>query len=273
VYLCVPKELTLRYTEKTRRATEGEKTRMAICKSIIVWIIGVSFVLVTFPLTLITWVLSLPFDRDRVSIHWLLMYESFVLSFMMPIWKIHIEGREKAVNGTTYVIISNHQSMLDILLLNCLRYRYKWISKIENSKVPVIGWYIKMADYIIVDRGNEESKAEMLDKSFKCLKKGISVMIFPEGTRSLNSNIGFFKRGAFQLALQAEVPLLPVLIDGTGGILPKHGLVFGSGYQIRIRVLDPVYPSAYGTDNPDTLALKFSARMTSELIKLRSGKI
>jgi 1-acyl-sn-glycerol-3-phosphate acyltransferase len=251
VDLCVPKELTLRYTEKTRRATEGEKTRMAICKSIIVWIIGVSFVLVTFPLTLITWVLSLPFDRDRVSIHWLLMYESFVLSFMMPIWKIHIEGREKAVNGTTYVIISNHQSMLDILLLNCLRYRYKWISKIENSKVPVIGWYIKMADYIIVDRGNEESKAEMLDKSFKCLKKGISVMIFPE----------------------ADVPVLPVLIDGTGGILPKHGLVFGSGYQIRIRVLDPVYPSAYGTDNPDTLALKFSARMTSELIKLRSGKI
>lgn len=246
---------------------------MDILKSIIVWIIGVCFVLVTFPLTLIIWVLSLPFDKEKATIHGLLMYESFFLTFLMPIWKIHIEGREKAVKGTTYVIISNHQSILDILILNCLRYKFKWISKIENLKVPVIGWYLRMADYIIVDRGNEESKAEMLEKSYKCLKKGISVMIFPEGTRSLNSELGFFKRGAFQLSLQADVPLLPVLIDGTGGILPKHGLIFGTGHRIRIRVLDPVYPSAFGTDIPENLALKLSTFMASELNKLRSGRI
>ena len=89
-----------------------------------------------------------------------------------------------------------------------------------------------MADYIIVDRGNEESKIEMLEKSYNCLKKGISIMIFPEGTRSADNEIGFFKRGAFQLALQANVPILPVLIDGTGDILPKHGLIFGSGHHI-----------------------------------------
>jgi len=265
--------ITQRGTEKTQRRTEEEIILMEILKSIIVWLIGICFIAITFPLTLLIWLLVLPFDKEKATVHWLLMYESFILSFLMPIWKIHIEGREKAVKGTTYVIISNHQSMLDILLLNCLRYRYRWISKIENSKVPVIGWYIKMADYIIIDRGNEESKAEMMDKSYKCLKKGISVMIFPEGTRSLSREVGFFKRGAFQLALQAEVPLLPVLIDGTGGILPKHGLVFGSGYKILIRVLDPVYPGDFGTDNPDSLALKLSTHMTLELNKLRSGKI
>ena len=113
-----------------------------------------------------------------------------------------------------------------------------------------------MADYIIVDRENEESKTEMLEKSYNCLKKGISIMIFPEGTRSLNSEIGFFKRGAFQLALQADVPILPVLIDGTGGILPKHGLIFGSGHHIRIKVLDPINPATFDTDNPEILALK-----------------
>jgi len=246
---------------------------MDILKSIIVWIIGVCFVIISFPLTLLVWLITLPFDRAKKLVHLFLTYESFILLHLIPIWSIHMEGREKAEKGTTYVIIANHQSILDILLLNCLRYKYKWISKIENSKVPVIGWYIKMADYIIIDRGNEESKAKMLDKSYKCLIKGISVMIFPEGTRSFNSEIGFFKRGAFQLALQAEVPLLPVLIDGTGGILPKHGLVFGSGYQIRIRVLDPVYPAAFGTDNPDSLALKLSAHMTLELNKLRFDKI
>jgi len=97
-------------------------------------------------------------------------------------------------------------------------------------------------------------------------------MLFPEGTRSLNNDIGFYKRGAFQLGLEANVSLLPVLIDGTGGILPKHGLIFGSGHQIRIRVLDPVNPSDFGTHTPEELALKLSTFMASELKVLRAGK-
>ena len=95
-------------------------------------------------------------------------------------------------------------------------------------------------------------------------------MIFPEGTRSLNNEIGFFKRGAFQLAIQAKVPILPVLIDGTGGILPKHGLIFSSGHHIRIRVLDPIYPASFGTDNPENLARQLSLLMTSRLNELRA---
>lgn len=241
-----------------------------IFKSIIVWFIGICFVIVTFPVNMIIWLLALPFDRERAAIHWFLMYESLFLSFLIPIWSIHIEGREKAVKGATYVIISNHQSLIDILLINCLRYKYKWISKIENFNVPVIGWYLKMADYIVVDRGNEESKLEMLAKSLNCLKKGNSIMIFPEGTRSQNNEISFFKRGAFQLALQAYVPILPVLIDGTGGILPKHGLIFGSGHHINIKVLDPVNPADFDTDNPDNLALQLSLMMRARLNELRA---
>jgi 1-acyl-sn-glycerol-3-phosphate acyltransferase len=243
---------------------------MDLIKSIIVWFIGICFVIMTFPITLILWLLVLPFDKEKTIIHWFLMYQSLILSFLIPIWTIHIEGREKVMKETTYVIISNHQSLLDILLINCLRYRFKWISKIENFKVPVIGWYLRMADYIVVDRGNEESKVEMLEKSTDCLRKGISIMIFPEGTRSLNNEIGFFRRGAFQLALQANVPVLPVLIDGTGGILPKHGLIFGSGHHIRIRVMDPVNPASFGTENPENLALKLSLSMTSSLNELRA---
>jgi len=245
---------------------------MVVAKSLIVWFIGISFAVITFPITFIIWLVVLPFDRERVITHLLLMYESLILSFLIPIWSIKINGREKAIKGTTYIIISNHQSLLDILLLNCLRYRYKWISKIELTKVPVIGWYLKMADYIVIDRGNEDSKTEMLEKSYTCLKKGISIMIFPEGTRSLNNEIGFFKRGPFQLALQANIPLLPVLIDGTGGILPKHGLIFGSGHEIRIKVMDPVYPDSFGTDKPEDLALKLSSFMISELQELRNSQ-
>lgn len=242
---------------------------MNVFRSVIVWITGVLFIVVTFPLTLILWLLLLPFDRKQSVTHWLLLHESYLLSFLMPIWKIHITGRGKAINGTTYVIISNHQSILDILLMNCLRYKYKWISKIENFKVPVIGWYLRMADYITVDRGDEESKAEMMERSLNCLSAGTSIMIFPEGTRSHDKEIGFFKRGAFQLAIQANVPILPVLIDGSGGILPKHGMIFGRRQKVVIRVLDPVNPGEFTTDNPDILALKLSMKMKSELNDLR----
>jgi 1-acyl-sn-glycerol-3-phosphate acyltransferase len=243
---------------------------MDIFKSIIVWIVGICYIVVTFPLNLVVWLLAYPFDSERRLIHWFLTHESFILTNLIPIWKIRMKGRENAKKGTTYVIISNHQSMLDIIIINCLRYKFKWISKIENFKVPFIGQYLKMADYIIVDRENDDSKAEMLEKSYKCLKNRISIMMFPEGTRSLNNEIGFFRRGAFQLALQADVPILPVIIDGTGGILPKHGLIFGSGFQIRIKVMDPVFPADFGTDISENLALKFSQLMKSELSNIRS---
>ena len=175
---------------------------MDIIKSVIVWITALCFLGILFPLTFIIWCLVLPFDRQRFVTHWLLVYQSVIISALIPIWKIKIEGREKALSDSAYVIIANHQSILDILLINCLRYRFKWISKIENIRLPVLGWYLRMAGYITVNRGNEESKAEMLEKSDQCLRSGISIMIFPEGTRSLDGEIGFFKRGAFQLAIQ-----------------------------------------------------------------------
>ena len=208
---------------------------MNILLSVIVWLTGISFLVIMFPVTFIIWLIVLPFDRNRAVIHWLLVYQSVLLSHLMPIWRVKIDGKNKAKRHTTYVIISNHQSILDILLINNIKQRFKWISKIETYKVPFIGWYLKMAGYITVDRGNSESKEEMIGKSYRCLKEGTSIMIFPEGTRSPDNQIGFFKKGAFQLAISAKVPILPVLIDGTGEILPKHGLIFKGRHKIRIK--------------------------------------
>lgn len=157
---------------------------MNVLKSIIVWLVGIAYVIFFFPLTFLIWLLVLPFDREREITHWILNWQSRILVWLLPIWKIRIEGREKGLKDTPFVIISNHQSILDILLINCLRYRLKWISKIENMKLPVLGWYLRMAGYIIIDRGNTESKEEMMEKSFRCLKGGTSIMMFPEGTRS-----------------------------------------------------------------------------------------
>lgn len=245
---------------------------MDILKSIIIWLIGIAFILIFFPVTFIIWLLVLPFDKHRTVVHWILIYQSLILSYIIPIWKIKVEGRDKVDKGMTYVVISNHQSILDILLLNSLRLRYKWISKIENMKVPFLGWYLRMADYLTVDRGNPDSKEKMIADAYLCLKKGISVMIFPEGTRSVDREISFFKRGAFQLAISAKTPILPVLIDGTGGILPKHGLIFGGFHKITIRIFDPVMSDSFGTDDCDLLAQKFHTMMADELVRLRNDR-
>lgn len=231
---------------------------MDILTSLMVWLISVILLVVFFPLTFIIWLLVLPFDKNKVITHRLLILQSCMLVRLMPIWKVKITGREKVDRRITYVIISNHQSILDILLANCLRQDFKWISKIENLKVPLLGWYLRMAGYISVDRGNKESKEEMLEKSLDCLRNNISIMIFPEGTRSPDGSLGFFKRGAFQLAIKANRPILPVVIDGSGNVLPKRGLIFKTGHSIRVEVFDPVFPESFGTSDPDVLSLKFN---------------
>ena len=243
---------------------------MRIIRSILAWVTGIFILVVFFPVTFIIWLVVLPFDPERRTIHCILMWQSTLAIYLMPVWKVHISGKEKGLKDQVCVIISNHQSILDILIINCLRYRFKWVSKIENTRVPILGWYLRMAGYITVDRGNDESKAEMLARSYQSLKKGVSLMIFPEGTRSLDGDPGFFKRGAFQLAIEAKVPILPVVIDGTGSILAKHSFVFRNENKIFLRVLDPVLPEDFGTENPDELSIRFSELIKSELKKIRS---
>ena len=245
---------------------------MSTLKSLFVWLLILSFSLILFPVSCVIWLLLYPFDQERAVIHWWLVIQGCVLTKIVPIWKTTVEGREKGEGRKPYIIISNHQSILDILILTCLRYRFRWISKIENTQVPVLGWYIRMAKYIVVDRGNKESKAEMIEKSAECLRKGISIMMFPEGTRSLDGEIAQFKLGAFQLAVMTDKSILPVVVDGTGGILPKHGLIFSGGNLLKIRVLDPVHPGSFGTGDPEELASRFRILMADELKKLREGK-
>lgn len=243
---------------------------MNLLRSITAWFIGITFMVILFPVTFLIWLLVLPFDRNRSVIHWLLVWQSILISHLMPIWRLKISGKNKADREATYVIISNHQSLIDILLINNLGLRFKWVSKIENTRVPILGWYLRMSDYLIVDRAVDESKAEMLARGYAHLKNGTSVMLFPEGTRSGDMKTGYFKRGAFELAIRAKVPVLPVVIDGTGGILPKHGLLMKNYNDVVMHVLDPVPPESFGTNIPEELALKFRELLNSELLKIRN---
>ncbi len=245
---------------------------MDILLSIISWFTGIVILLVMFPLTFVIWLITMPFDKKRSAVHHILVYQSIILSYLIPAWKIRIEGRGKISKDLTYVIISNHQSILDTILINIIGLRFKWISKIETFKIPVIGWYLRMADYITVDRSDDVSKEKMLERSLGFLKEGTSIMIFPEGTRSPDLSIGFFKRGAFQLAINAGVPILPVLIDGTGNILPKHGLMVKGRSVVSINIFDPVFPESFGTNDPVKLSEKFRDFMAGRLEEVRGER-
>ena len=246
---------------------------MELIKSAWVWLSSIIFITLALPVAILLWLISIPFDKRRLMNNRWMVIQGIVLTKMSPFWKVVVDGREKIDQNQAYVIVPNHQSMLDIVFFNMLHHRLRWVSKVEIFKVPIVGWEMRMVKYIELVRGNKASVMRMMEKCMESLQEGISIVIFPEGTRSLTGAIGKFKAGAFQIAVKTDKPLLPVLIDGTGDILPKKGLLFGNRRVVRIRVLDPIFPGNFKTGDPDELAALVQTRMVSAMEQLRSEPV
>lgn len=238
-------------------------------RSLFTWIYGILFIVLMFPFTCLFWLVTLPFDSNRRLVHRWLLFQGIFLVRTCPLWSTEIEGREKILKEEAYVMISNHQSIIDILLVNVLGNSFRWVSKTENYRVPILGTSMILARYIEIERGNKESVIRMMEQAKETLATGISVMMFPEGTRSRGDDPGPFKTGAFQLAIETGRPILPIVLDGTGKVLPKKGLRFSSGHRLRLMVLDPVYPVDFGSSDPEVVAVKFYQLLMDRLIQLR----
>ena len=202
-----------------------------------------------FPVAVVIWAVTAPFDRRLVVLHRFTCCWGSLYSWLNPVWPVTVIGREKIRPGRTYVMIANHQSLLDILVLFRLFVHFKWVSKIENFRVPCIGWNMTLNRYIRLRRGDRESVIQMMQVCERTLAEGSSIMLFPEGTRSMDGRLRSFKPGAFQIAQSARVPLLPIVLEGTGNALPKRGFVLQGRHDIRIRVLDEI-PYAEFADLP-----------------------
>ena len=239
-----------------------------IIKSTLTWILGSLFVLLMFPVTLILWLIFYPTKLSSSLVHRWVTFQGIVLVRLIPLWKIRIERGSLDCKGP-FVVIANHQSLLDIPFLHLLNCNFRWVSKIENFNTPLLGVTMRMAGYIEVERGNPDSVAEMMKKAEKTLRDGISLIIFPEGTRSRNGEVGKFKPGAFRLALNTGTPLLPVIIDGTSKVLPKKGILFSSGHPVSLKVMDPVMPEDFASDDPELLAGWFQEYFKGALDAIR----
>jgi 1-acyl-sn-glycerol-3-phosphate acyltransferase len=159
---------------------------------------------------------------------------------MNPYWKVRVEGRNKIDPAKVYVMVSNHQSGLDILVLFKLHRHFKWVAKKGLFRIPFIGWNMGLNAYIPIERTRGRSKLQMMDKAAESIHAGNSVILFPEGTRSPDGNLQTYKTGAFRLALDTHSPILPVVVKDTHSAIKKGGLLIHNNDHIKLVVLDPI---------------------------------
>lgn len=244
----------------------------SIILSVIVWIVCIITIILLFPVYIAFWALTVLFDRKLFFVHYVLSIWASIYTIFNPFWRVSIENRLVLNRSKTYVIVSNHQSLLDILILFRLFKHFKWVSKTEIFRVPVIGWIMILNKYIKVKRGDKKSILKMMETCKKVLKSGISILMFPEGTRSVDGNLGVFKDGAFNLALETQTDILPIIIDGTSKAIPKKKLILSNKQTIRMKILDEIPVSDYIGEKVSEIRNSTFSIMNTELKKLRGNQ-
>ncbi len=233
--------------------------------SAVFWAFLVVSSILLFPVALLIWLLTAPFDRRLVALHRFTCFWASLYTWFNPAWPVRVQGRERIRPRATYVMVVNHQSLLDILVLFRLFTHFKWVSKIENFWIPFICWNMLLNRYIRLTRGKPQSVRHMLNACEKTLGRGSSIMMFPEGTRSPNGQIRDFKPGAFMLAKRTQRPILPIVVTGTADALPKRGFVLQGKHRIQIQVLDEIPYEEFAQVPVETLARDVRERIATEL--------
>lgn len=193
-----------------------------------------------FPVAILIWLVTAPFDPRRRILHRFTCWWASSYTWLNPLWPVTVHGRERIDDDQAYVMVANHLSFLDILVLFRLFRHFKWVSKISNFRVPFIGWNMRLNGYIPLRRGDGASVERMMTACVRTLERGSSIMMFPEGTRSRSGELQPFKPGAFDLAISTGRPVLPIVIEGTADALPKRGFVLRGRHEISVTVLDPI---------------------------------
>jgi 1-acyl-sn-glycerol-3-phosphate acyltransferase len=176
-------------------------------------------------------------------------YTMLAVSFV----RTEIKNKAKIMKGTSYIIISNHQSLFDILaLVTRLGIQFRWFIKKEVLKIPIFGYALYASRNIFIDRSNTTRAIESINKGIDRLPKDAGVMVFAEGTRSPDGQIHEFKKGGFMVAIAREIPILPVTVNGSRRVLPKGSLVVKPG-KIQVVIGDPIDTSGYTADTVQKL--------------------
>jgi 1-acyl-sn-glycerol-3-phosphate acyltransferase len=183
---------------------------------------------------------------------------------------IQVSGIQNITPGQTYIIVSNHQSLADIPVVSQLKIDAKWITKAELFQMPGVGWMLKMARDIPVDRSDRRKAGHALLMAARCLRQHCSVIFFPEGTRSPDGEVLPFIEGPFQLAIREQIPILPLVVDGTREVLPRHSWIFGDAREIHLQVLKPISVEGWQKHQGALLRDEVRQRVVDALEQLRA---
>lgn len=214
------------------------------------WLVFAATAPIGFVLGLLLAAASAPFDRQRRLVHLFICRWCFTYLKLNPLWDVRVEERGRIPPGPS-VFVANHQSMADIVACMGLIRSFKFVSKSSLFSLPLVGWMMSLAKYVSVERGKPHSTQQMLDRCRYWLRRGMPVLIFPEGTYSTDGQLLPFKRGASVLAIEEAVPIVPVLIEGTSGLVVEDGPWLNPRCRIRITVLEPIEVSALGKDDEE----------------------
>jgi 1-acyl-sn-glycerol-3-phosphate acyltransferase len=235
------------------------------------FVLGVT-VFVMIPIVAIVRLVTAPFDPGAYQAGRMFRRIAVVFQKLNPVWRFSTSGNLPDDPRHPYVAVANHESFVDILLISHLPMEMKWMSKSEFFKIPFVGWGMRLAGDIRLERGDRQSGIDALEQCRDRLDKRVSVMIFPEGTRSKTGELQEFKDGAFRVAISAGVPILPLAVLGTRDALVKHDWRFGFSHA-EVRVLDPI--PTEGLTQHDVPALRDRTRelIASALDAMRAERV
>jgi 1-acyl-sn-glycerol-3-phosphate acyltransferase len=237
-------------------------------RSLCIWSTIVLLLLLGLPLMAVRRL----FDRDpaHYGTGYLFRRIGKAMTVVNPAWKIHISGGPVLNPRNPYIVVSNHQSLADIPIISNLPWEMKWVAKKELFSLPVVGWMLKLAGDIGVDRRNARSGAQALIKAQRILGLHCSVMIFPEGTRTADGRVRAFTDGAFHLAVKTKTPILPIALEGSMLCIPKHGWKFGEPSDIELVILPPVDTSSLTLQDVPALREKIRTQIMETIAARRN---
>jgi len=229
--------------------------------SIMTWVFGALLTVALYFAMLFVVIILYPFDKKRKVAHAQCYWWSDILIGLNPNWKVDVTGLTNIDKNKTYVIVANHQSLADIIILYQIKTQFKWVAKESLFKVPFLGWCMSLARHIKLERGKLTSIKTVYREAAEWLRKDMSVLFFPEGTRSEDDRMNEFQNGAFKLAIKEKRPILPVLIQGTRNALPKYGRQFAKDIHCVLKVLPPIDTSGFGPGDFELLRDEARAKM------------
>ena len=240
--------------------------------SILYYIVVAAAWIVLYVLSFFALILCYPFDKKRSVVHRISAWLTNTVFIFAPLARRRVIGMENIDPNKAYVMVLNHQSMVDILSIYNLPLVFKWVSKKEVYRIPIVGRLLWMHGDIVINRASAKEAMQLVhSKGMEWLKKGASVAIFPEGTRSKDGEIHNFKAGAFILAKDAGVPILPIVLDGTSSLVRK-GWMINWRNVTTIKVLPEIPAEEVAERSIKEVMAQVHTDMVDTLAELRAEK-